>query len=147
VLHNDVYRGANIWNKRKQSDRWGQRACRLRPETDWIRADVPQWRIVSYEQWDTAHRRLEQAAAVYIRSTDGKRWGRPPAGVAELRPSRDTVDRKREALLADLRKLDEQQGRYVAAIAEAGDIDALDPGAGDVADTGSPAFLLEREHV
>jgi hypothetical protein len=81
VVHNDVYRGMNIWNKRKQSDRWGQRACRLRPEADWIRADVPQWRIVSDEEWDAAHWRLEQAAAVYIRSTDGKRWGRPPAGV------------------------------------------------------------------
>lgn len=207
VLHNNVYRGVNIWNKRKQSDRWGQRASRHRPETDWIRADVPQWRIVSEEQWDAAHRRLAQAAAVYIRSTDGKRWGRPPAGldgkyllsgllrcaccgasltvhntsrrrqsyyvcasyhergtavcanglrlpmlaadeailtevidivldpeivagaiqdaIVELRPSRDTVIGKREALLADLRKLDEQQGRYVAAIAQAGDIDAL----------------------
>jgi hypothetical protein len=190
-----------------ESDRRGQRACRLRPETDWIRADVPQWRIVSDEEWDAAHRRLEQAAAVYIRSTDGKRWGRPPAGVegkyllsgllrcaccgasltvhhtsqrrqsyyvcasyhergtavcanglrlpmlaadeailtevgdivldpeivagaiqdaiAELRPSRDTMDGKREALLADLRKLEEQLGRYVLAIAQAGEIDAL----------------------
>lgn len=153
------------------------------------------------------HRRLEQAAAAYIRSTDGKRWGRPPAGVegkyllsglmrcaccgasltvhntsrrrqsyyvcasyhkrgtavcanglrlpmlaadeailtevrdivldpeivagaiqdaiVELRPSRDTIDRKREVLLADLRKFDEQQGRYVAAIAQAGEIDSL----------------------
>ena len=207
VLRNEVYRGVNLWNKRKHSDRWGQRARRVRPESDWIRSDVPQWRIVSDEQWDAAHRRLKQAAAAYIRSTDGKRWGRPPAGVegkyllsgllrcaccgasltvhntsrrrqsyyvcasyhergtavcanglrlpmlaadeailtevsdialdpeivagaiqdaiADLRPSRETIDGKRNALLADLKKLDEQQSRYVAAIAQAGEMDAL----------------------
>lgn len=81
VLHNEAYRGVNVWNKRKQSDRWGQRACRIRPEADWIRTDVPQWRIVSAEEWGAAHRRLQQAASVYVRSTDGKLWGRPPAGV------------------------------------------------------------------
>jgi hypothetical protein len=70
----------NVWNKRKQCDRWGQRARRVRPETDWIRADVPQWRIVTDEQWEAAHSRLEDATAAYIRATDGKRWGRPPAG-------------------------------------------------------------------
>ena len=207
VLRNEAYRGMSVWNKRRQTDRWGQRACRIRPEAEWIRTDVPQWRIVSDQEWGAAHQRLRAAAATYMRSTDGKLWGRPPSGIeskyllsgllrcaccgasltvhntsrrrqsyyvcasyhergttvcanglrlpmlaaddavlteigdvvldrdivagaiedaiAELRPPRDTIDGKREALQTELRKLDEQQGRYVAAIAQAGEIDAL----------------------
>jgi len=207
VLHNEVYRGVNVWNKRKQSDRWGQRACRLRAPEDWIRADVPHWRVVTDEQWEAAHRRLRDAAATYVRETNGQLWGRPPSGVqsryllsgmlrcaycgasltvhntshrrqsyyicasyhergrtvcenglrlpmlaaddavlteiesvvldpsivagaiedaiAELRPTRGSIEAKREALLTDLRRFEEQQGRYIAAIGRAGDVPAL----------------------
>jgi chromosome segregation ATPase len=45
--------------------------------------------------------------------------------VQELRPARDTIEAKRESLQTDLRRLDEKQDRYVAAIAAAGEIEAL----------------------
>ena len=45
--------------------------------------------------------------------------------IAELRPSRDTVEMKRKALAAELRQVEQEQARIVAAIAAAGDIDAL----------------------
>ena len=45
--------------------------------------------------------------------------------VQELRPSRDSIEGKRQALERDLRKVDETQGRYVAAIAAAGPVEAL----------------------
>jgi len=45
--------------------------------------------------------------------------------IRQLRPSRDSIEAKRQALDAELRKVDETQGRYVAAIAAAGPIDAL----------------------
>ena len=43
----------------------------------------------------------------------------------DLRPTRETVEAKRAALLADLRTLAEEQARYVAAIAVAGEVEAL----------------------
>ena len=207
VLRNKAYRGVSVWNKRRQTDRWRQRACRIRPEAEWIRTDVPQWRIVSDEEWDAAHRRLLAAAAIYMRSTDGKLWGRPPSGVEskyllsalmqcqccgasmtvrssshgrqfyyvcasydhrgravcpnalrlpmptaddailtkvsdyvldrevvegaiadavrELRPSRDSVEARHGALTEEIRKLESEQARYVAAIAIAGQVEAL----------------------
>ena len=209
VLHRDLYRGVSVWNRSQQSDAWGQRAWRARPESDWIRTDVPDLRVVSDQEWDAAHRRLKSAAAVYLRSTNGHLWGRPPSGieskyllsgsgqcaccgasmtvrsssrgrrrhfyficasydhrgrtvcanglplpmatadeailttmadyvlapevvegaildaVQELRPSHDTVEAKRAALGAELRRVEEEQARFVAAIAKVGDVDAL----------------------
>ena len=45
--------------------------------------------------------------------------------VQELRPSRATVDSKRTTLLTELRRVEDEQGRFVAAIAAGGHIDAL----------------------
>jgi len=45
--------------------------------------------------------------------------------IAELRPSRDGVETKREALAAELRQVEGEQARLAAAIATVGDIDAL----------------------
>jgi hypothetical protein len=45
--------------------------------------------------------------------------------IRELRPSRDTVGQKRETLRADPRLVEDEQARYVAAIAAAGQIEAL----------------------
>ena len=81
MLHRDLYRGVSVWNRSQQSDAWGQRAWRARPESDWIRTDVPDLRVVSDQEWDAAHRRLKSAAAVYLRSTNGHLWGRPPSGI------------------------------------------------------------------
>jgi site-specific DNA recombinase len=80
VLHNETYRGLAVWNKRKRSDPWGQRARRRRPEAEWIRTEVPHWRVVSDEQWTAAHQRVAATAAAYLRATNGQRWGRPPSG-------------------------------------------------------------------
>ena len=158
------------------------------------------------DEWSAAHRRLQSAAAAYMRSTNGHLWGRPPSGieskyllsglmqcrcgasmitrassygrqfyyvcasyndrgptvcpnglrlpvaraddtiltkasdfvldpevvegaivdaVEELRPSRDTIETKRAAIDAELRKLEKEQAQYVAAISIAGQVDAL----------------------
>jgi hypothetical protein len=163
----------------------------------------------SDEEWGAAHRRLQAAAAVYLRSTGGKSWGKPPSGVEskyllaglgscalchasmtvrasshrrghhlyficanydhrgstvcsnglrlpmaradevilakvsgyvldseivegaiadaieELRPSRDTLDQKRFTLQAEIRRVEAEQERLVAAIAAAGEVKAL----------------------
>ncbi len=45
--------------------------------------------------------------------------------IAELRPSRNVLETKRTTLDSELRRVDEQEGRFVAAIAADGPIDAL----------------------
>ena len=209
VLYRDLYRGVSVWNRSQQSDAWGQRAWKTRPESDWIQVDVPDLRIVTGEEWEAVRRRLKAARAVYLRSSNGHLWGRPPSGIAskyllsgsgqcaccgasmtvrsshrgrrrhfyficasydhrgrtvcanglplpmaaadeailtkmadyvlapevvegaivdaiaELRPSRDTVEMKRKALAAELRQVEQEQARIVAAIAAAGDVEAL----------------------
>ena len=209
VLHRDLYRGVSVWNRSQQSNAWGQRVWKTRPESDWIRAEVPDLRVVSEQEWNAAHRRLKSAAAVYLRSTNGHLWGRPPSGIeskyllsgsgqcaccgasmtvrsshrgkrrhfdficasydhrgrtvcanglplpmaeadeailtkmadfvlapevvegaildaiAALRPSRATVETKRAALAVELGRVEQEQARFVAAIAAAGDVDAL----------------------
>jgi site-specific DNA recombinase len=82
ALHNDLYRGILTWNRRKESNSWGQRERQIRAEADWIRVDVPQLRIVTTDEWDAAHKRLQNSAAIYIRHTDGRMWGRPPSDIA-----------------------------------------------------------------
>ena len=45
--------------------------------------------------------------------------------IAELRPSGDTVETRRVALVAELSQVEAEQARFVAAIAAAGDVDTL----------------------
>src|SRR5687768_5899023 len=45
--------------------------------------------------------------------------------VRALRPSRDAVAATRAALVADVRRLEDEQARFVTAIAVAGQVDAL----------------------
>lgn len=66
VLYRDLYRGINIWNRRRQTDAWGQRKMQRRPESEWIRSEVPHLRIVAEETWAAAHRRLDAARQTYL---------------------------------------------------------------------------------
>lgn len=45
--------------------------------------------------------------------------------IRELRPSRDAADARRGSLQAEIRKLEDEQARYVAAIAVSGQVEAL----------------------
>lgn len=57
VLTRERYRGVNIWNRTRKRDRWGRKAQRPRPESEWLRVEVPELRIVTDEQWEAvAHR-------------------------------------------------------------------------------------------
>src|SRR6266446_9378109 len=49
-----------------------------RPEEQWMRRDAPELRIVDDALWTAAHRRLEDARASYLWSTNGKLNGRAP---------------------------------------------------------------------
>ena len=82
VLYRETYRGVIVWNKSKKRDGWGQQRQKPRPETEWLTIDAPHLRIVSDEQWNTAHARLSATRETYLRANNGRIWGRPPSGVA-----------------------------------------------------------------
>jgi DNA invertase Pin-like site-specific DNA recombinase len=58
VLNRPLYRGHMIWNKTKTRDAEGKTAVTKRPESDWLRFDRPELRIVSEDLWAAAHNRL-----------------------------------------------------------------------------------------
>ena len=81
VLHRSLYRGEVVWNKTKKRDSWGRAKPQSRPETEWLRVDVPELRMVDERLWKAAHARLARARKVYLRGTNGRLWGRPKGGV------------------------------------------------------------------
>jgi site-specific DNA recombinase len=80
LLHRPLYRGEIVWNKTKKRDRWGRKTYTARPESEWVRREAPELRIVSEELWTDAHARLEKLRALYLRANDGKLHGRPENG-------------------------------------------------------------------
>jgi site-specific DNA recombinase len=61
MLRNERYRGVSVWNrtKKERNPETGRKTSRQPPEQDWIRTDVPEWRIVDEELWNSAHARIK----------------------------------------------------------------------------------------
>jgi site-specific DNA recombinase len=73
ILHRELYRGEVVWNKTKKRDAEGKTAQTARPESEWLRLERPELRIVSDDLWEAVHRRIETARATYDRQTHGRR--------------------------------------------------------------------------
>jgi site-specific DNA recombinase len=60
MLRNERYRGVFVWNrtKKERNPETGRKTSRPRPESDWKRVDVPEWRIVSDEMWERVQSRI-----------------------------------------------------------------------------------------
>ena len=56
ILNNHLYIGELIWNRQKfiKNPMTGRRVPRFNPESEWIKIDVPDLRIVPQKLWDTA---------------------------------------------------------------------------------------------
>lgn len=57
MLLNEKYRGVVVWNRTKtvrNRDKNGRTEQRPRPESEWVRVEVPELRIVSDELWEAA---------------------------------------------------------------------------------------------
>ena len=80
VLFRTTYRGEITWNKTRKRNKWGQQQQKDRPEGEWVHVPAPELRIVDDELWQAAHARLNAARAVYLRGTNGRRFGRPALG-------------------------------------------------------------------
>ena len=53
MLRRERYRGVHVWNRtrKERNPETGRKVSRARPESDYVRAEVPGWRIVSEELW------------------------------------------------------------------------------------------------
>jgi len=77
ILHRDLYQGVIVWNRSQKVMRGGTRRQRRRPDSDWVRIDAPELRIVSPELWQRVQARLGRTKALYPRHGDGRLQGQP----------------------------------------------------------------------
>ncbi|HKN85246.1 MAG TPA: recombinase family protein [Nitrospiraceae bacterium] len=72
ILHRELYRGISIWNQTQTVQIGGTKKQRPRPESEWLRREAPDLRIVSEEEWQRVQERFEHANRIYRRSHDGR---------------------------------------------------------------------------
>jgi len=61
MLRNERYRGVFVWNRtrKERNPETGRKTSRPRPESEWMRVKVPEWRIVSEDLWERAQRQIK----------------------------------------------------------------------------------------
>jgi site-specific DNA recombinase len=78
MLYRGSYRGEPTWGKLKKITRGGTRRQQHRPIGEWLTVSVPEVRIVSDDLWQRVKAQLDERAAAFPRSRDGKKLlGRP----------------------------------------------------------------------
>ena len=67
ILYNERYRGFVVWGKKRKirSPKTGKRIYRSRPESEWIRNEIPAQRIISDELWRRVEARRETVKRIY----------------------------------------------------------------------------------
>jgi DNA invertase Pin-like site-specific DNA recombinase len=65
MLRNERYRGVFVWNrtKKERNPETGRKTSRPRPEAEWLRTEVPEWRIVDEDLWNRTHERIQCKSA------------------------------------------------------------------------------------
>jgi site-specific DNA recombinase len=60
ILRNERYRGIQVWNRteKQRNPETGRKVSRSRPQSEWKRVDVPEWRIVPEELWNAAQAQI-----------------------------------------------------------------------------------------
>jgi site-specific DNA recombinase len=60
ILRNERYRGVQVWNRteKRRNPETGNKTSRPRPQAEWTRVEVPEWRIVSDALWNGVQSRL-----------------------------------------------------------------------------------------
>jgi site-specific DNA recombinase len=61
MLRNERYRGIFVWNRtrKERNPETGRKTSRPRPQSEWMRVDVPEWRIVSEDLWKRVEEQIE----------------------------------------------------------------------------------------
>ena len=65
ILNNELYIGALVWNRQRfiKDPATGKRVTRLNPESEWVRKDVPELRIIDQDLWEAAKARQKELDA------------------------------------------------------------------------------------
>jgi site-specific DNA recombinase len=77
MLHRELYRGVVVWNRSQKIVRGGTKKQRKREESEWIRIEAPDLRIISDDVWQRVKATLDARAAIFPRGSDRKLMGRP----------------------------------------------------------------------
>jgi site-specific DNA recombinase len=62
ALHRELYRGVIVWNQSRKQDNWGKKRQRPRDESEWLRIDAPELRIISASLWRPCMSDLQSVA-------------------------------------------------------------------------------------
>ena len=75
ILHNEMYVGVRVWNRKQavKDPRTGQTVRRPNPDSEWVRVEVPGLRIVSDDMWQAVKRRRDVLVEQYKPLLDGLR--------------------------------------------------------------------------
>ncbi len=60
MLRNEKYRGMNVWNRTRKilNPETGRKVSKARPNEEWKRVEVPEWRIVPEPLWEAVQTRI-----------------------------------------------------------------------------------------
>jgi len=75
ILNCELYIGVIRWNRQRKlkNPDTGRSAYRLNQESEWIRSEAPELRIVPQELWDAAKARQDELTTLYKKQIDGSR--------------------------------------------------------------------------
>ncbi|AYM81058.1 recombinase family protein [Agrobacterium tumefaciens] len=75
ILNCELYIGVIRWNRQKKlkNPDTGRFTYRLNPESEWIRAEAPELRIVPQDLWDATKRQQDKLTNLYRKQIDGAR--------------------------------------------------------------------------
>jgi DNA invertase Pin-like site-specific DNA recombinase len=93
VLYRPLNRGEVVWNRSRKRDTWGQARQQARPQSDWLRRDAPELRVIDDAVWQAAHARLAQSRALYLRGNE-----RAGVGTSAARHRVEVSPRRPDAL-------------------------------------------------
>src|SRR5678816_1066683 len=77
ILRRELYRGVVYWNRTQTIQRGGTRMQRKRPESQWLRIEAPECRIVSEVLWLQVATRHAANQRAYLRGDKGRLLSRP----------------------------------------------------------------------
>jgi hypothetical protein len=77
VLTRQTYRGVMIWNKTRKKNDWGKSDPTPRPESEWIRTQREDLRIIGDDLWKRVESRRRDVEGKAVRFESGRISGRP----------------------------------------------------------------------